>query len=297
MIKTKKSVTLCLVGVLLLSTVGCDPEKVVSEYFRKAGLTRLAGIRTDVEPGGLVIVGKEGAIYADNMLDYLETSPETEYPIVGGDGKQEIDAILKKFTSEKSMGAELAVKFLQGVFPAPIGLEAKLGLTNSVKIDLINAKLRRMKIPTVNKFLSTSDSLPFRKAVLESMASKQKAYLIYETWRSNKLKITSEQEKDVSTSIDVGQVKEILGEGKLKFYVKRLSKSELEISGEQYYVFAVRTGELLPIAGSERLKFDITGFVRSTDSGIKSGGEEDDKFTAPIDANNVVVPLLPRRPY
>jgi len=269
-----QSATVCL--LLLFSA--CDPEKVVNEYFGKAGLSRLAALRDDIEPGGLILVGKQGAIYADNMFDYVDQPPddEREYGIVPGDGTTDFNAVLRQYTGDRKMEAGLALNFLKTVLPAPIGLESKIVLTNRVSIDLVNAKVRKMKIPAIQRFLGREESKPFRKYVKEQQRD---AYLVYETWRTSKLKITAEAGKDVTSSLSVGELKPLLSDGKFNFTYKRTSKSELEISGDNFYVFAVRTAKLKPTPNSDSFAIEVTEFLYPKEWGIKGG---DLRYAAPI---------------
>jgi len=86
---------------LMFLVVACNPDDTVNSYFAKLGLNRLALARNDIEPGALILVGGQGAIYADNMFDYLETEPENEYGIWAGDKVSEYKALLRRYQGER----------------------------------------------------------------------------------------------------------------------------------------------------------------------------------------------------
>jgi hypothetical protein len=64
-----------------------------------------------------------------------------------------------------------------------------------------------------------------------------------------------------------------------KFSLSRKSSSELELSGDKFYIFAVRTGQLQAVGGG--LTFTPMNFVPPKDLGIKAAGG-DDSFSAPV---------------
>ncbi|MGZ5178540.1 MAG: hypothetical protein ACXWCW_30810, partial [Burkholderiales bacterium] len=125
-----------------------------------------------------------------------------------------------------------------------IDLSSSLSLKANVNIDLINAKVKRMKIPAVQRFLGSNSSAPFRSAVGGFTGDgKTKAFLIYETYEANKLKITASNNTDITDSINVQEIK-VISSAEGKFSLKRTSTTEHELTGDKFYVFAVRTGEL-----------------------------------------------------
>jgi len=267
--------------IVALASAGCDPNVVINKYFAKMGLNRLAVVRDDVKPGGLVLSNSKGAVYADNMLDYVTDDPgKVQLAITAGNQLSNYNAAVGSYKDDRSIDASAALNFLQTLLP--VDLKSSLSLKTSVSIDLIDAKVTRMKVPSVQQFLGSSASDPFRKAVASFTADgKTKAYIIFETWETNKLKITSSSGTDITDSVDVSKVK-IISSAQGKFSLSRKSSSELELSGDKFYVFAVRTGQLQSANGG--LTFTPMNFVPPKDLGIKAAGG-DDSFSAPVNAD------------
>jgi len=160
---------------------------------------------------------------------------------------------------------------------------AEFDLTGRVNIEMVNAKVRRMKVPTVQKFLGRKESRPFRQAVLRFLNQNDgvRAYLVYEVYRTNKLKIVTEEGKEISPSLKIGVVHPLVSDHEVSFSFKRTALSEVEISGDGYYAFAVRTAKLISEPGKGILKIEPTGFLKPKEWGIKSAGT-DDAYSAPL---------------
>jgi hypothetical protein len=160
----------------------------------------------------------------------------------------------------------------------PLSLEGKLKLTDKVTIGLTNAKVRRMKIPTIQRFLNREESVQFRQFVAEQLRGRNaKVFVVYESFRTNKLKLTAEGGKDITTSVDIGQAVSVVSQAKGKFQYKRTTKSEIEITGDHYYAFAIRTGRLQPTADGG-MQFVPGDFKFSG----RLGGTDEEKYTQPI---------------
>jgi len=69
--KNLRPATLISVMIVLAIATACDPSKGLNQAFAKLGLTRLATVRNDVVPGALIVKGKNDAIFADNITDYV----------------------------------------------------------------------------------------------------------------------------------------------------------------------------------------------------------------------------------
>jgi hypothetical protein len=285
--KNNRIVTLVVLLILVLTPIGCDPNVVINKYFAKMGLNRLAVVRDDVKPGGLVLSNSKGSLYADNMLDYVSEEPgKVQVSLTAGDQFSNYQAVIGSYKDDRSIEASAALNFLQTFLP--IDLSSSLSFKTSVSIDLINARVTRMKVPSVQQFLGLSAAEPFRKAVATFTADgKTKAYIIFETWETNKLKITSSNGTDITDSVDVSKVK-IISSAQGKFSLSRKSSSELELSGDKFYVFAVRTGQLQSANGS--LTFTPMNFVPPKDLGIKGAGG-DESFSAPVNTDYAPVTL------
>lgn len=279
---------LCLIAL----NTACNPEDTVNDYFEKLGLNRLAILRNDVQPGALILVGKQGPIYADNMFDRLEGESGNEYGINVSNKISEYQAILKSYQGTTDIDGELAVKFIKGLLQ--VKPEFKLELSNKVSIEMVNAKVRRMKIPTIQKFLGRNESRSFRREILEYLKNDVRPYLVYEVYRTNKLKIVAEGGTDISPDLTVGAVHPLISEGEVSFSYKKTSTSQIEIIGEGYYSFAVRTAQLVPGPSTGSLKLNPTGFIKPEEWGIKSAGT-DDRYSAAILGNFKAITLMSRR--
>jgi hypothetical protein len=284
--KRNKAVMLFVVLVVAVLD-GCDPNVVINKYFAKMGLNRLAVVRDDIKPGGLVLSNNKGSLYADNMLDYVTEEPgKVQISLTSGDQLSNYQAVIASYKDDRSIDASAALSFLQTFLP--VDLKSSLSLKTNVSIDLINAKVTRMKIPSVQQFLNSDASQPFRSAVTKFTADgKTKAYLVFETWETNKLKITSSNGTDITDSVEVSKVK-IISSAEGKFSLSRKSSSELELTGDRFYVFAVRTGQLQSANGG--YTFAPMNFVLPKDLGIKAAGG-DESFSAPINADYGAVAL------
>jgi hypothetical protein len=284
---SKRFAMLAILVTLILASAGCDPNVVINKYFAKMGLNRLAVVRDDVKPGGLVLSNSKGSIYADNMLDYVTEEPgKVQLAVTAGDQLSNFNAVVASYKDDRSIDASAALNFLQTIIP--VDLKSSLSLKTSVSIDLIDAKVTRMKVPAIQQFLGSSASEPFRKAVASFTADgKTKAYIIFETWETNKLKITSSNGTDITDSVDVSQVK-IISSAQGKFSLSRKSSSELDLSGDKFYVFAVRTGQLQSANGG--LTFAPMNFAPPKDLGIKGAGG-DESFSASVNADYAPVTL------
>ena len=160
-----------LLNVLLsacsLMLISCDPEDEINGYFAQMGLTRLAVLRTDVQPGTLILTRGSEAFLGDHILDYVdrEADPDHNYGTFGGLAKNEVEAVLRRFHSQTQLSAKTALEFLVSVFRLTPGVD--VGLTGTVTIDMPDAKVRKMKVASLEKFLTRKDSHLFRTKVQE----------------------------------------------------------------------------------------------------------------------------------
>ncbi|MCZ6802070.1 MAG: hypothetical protein O7F12_16435 [Nitrospirae bacterium] len=263
------------------SLVGCDPEDQINQYFAYLGLTRLAVPRTDIDPGTLIVTKGKEAFFADHMLDYVDqdSGAKQDYGIFGGDKIKEYQAMLRQYQGNTALSAQTALQFVQGVFQLSPGVE--LGLTGQVRIEMVDAKFRKMKVSAIQKFLNRKESRGFRKAVHQHLKQGHQAFVAFEVYRTKSLKIVSEAGQELAPSLKVGTLSPlpIKGEGSLSY--KKTSKNEVVLSRNRYYAFAVRTARLIQGRGKLGLTIDRTGFAKPADWGIKSAGT-DDQYSAPL---------------
>lgn len=286
----RKSVLKLAMLVMMVMVWGCDPEKVLNEYFAKMGLTRLAVLRDDIEPGGLVLVSDGKAHYADNMLDYVPNDAAQDFSIAAKGGQDEYNAILRSQKSDRTIEPNVAISFMQKVLPVSLGSDFKL--SDKVNIDLIDAKVKRLKIPTVSRFLASNSSGEFRNALWDFAGEKKgiESYLIYETWRAKKLKISTESDHSITPSLKVGEVKSLISSIDAKFTLTRTDNSSLEIDGDHYYVFAVRTAQLARGANRAAVSLKVTNFSTPADWGIMAAGTDEKYSISPT--GSFETPLL-----
>lgn len=268
-----------LVG-LSLTLLGCDPEDLINGYFKQMGLTRLAVLQTDIQPGTVILMKGSEAFLGDHILDYVDQpiDPSREYGAFGGSAKDEVDAILRKFSGNTALSGKAAMSFLTSVFRLTPSLD--LGLTGTVSIALPDAKVRKMKVADLEKFLSRNESLTFQKKVQEWKQQGLSPYVAYEVYRAKSLKILSEEGKDVAPSLKVNTITPLPIEGSASVAYKKTASNELLVAGNRYYAFAVRTAKL-SVDAENTVTVDRTDFVKPEEWGIKSAGT-DDQYAAPL---------------
>lgn len=272
--------SLLLLVFLSFTLLACDPEDLINDYFRQMGLTRLAVIQTDVQPGTLILMRGKEAFLGDHILDYVDqhVDPSHDYGTFGGSAKDDVDAVLRKFAEKTALSGKVAMSFLVNVFRLTPSVD--LGLTGTVSIALPDAKVRKMKVANLEKFLSRSDSLTFQKKVREWTQQGVTPYVAYEVYRAKSLQILSAEGTDVASSVKADTVTPLPIEGNLTVAYKKTASNELLVTGTRYYAFAVRTAKLT-VDSEQTVTVDRTEFVKPKEWGIKSAGT-DDQYAAPL---------------
>jgi hypothetical protein len=265
---------------LSLTLLGCDPEDLINGYFKQMGLTRLAVLQTDVQPGTVILMKGSEAFLGDHVLDYVDQrlDPSHDYGTFGGSAKDEVDAILRKFSGNTALSGKAAMSFLTSLFRLSPSLD--LGLTGTVAIALPDARVRKMKVAHLEKFLSRNESLTFQKKVREWTQQGLTPYVAYEVYRAKSLTILSVEGKDVAPSLKANTITPLPIEGNVTVAYKKTASSELLVAGNRYYAFAVRTAKL-SVDAEHSVTVDRTDFVKPEEWGIKSAGT-DDQYTAPL---------------
>jgi hypothetical protein len=275
-------ISLCLISVLL-TVVGCDPEDLLNDYFSQMGLTRLAVLQSDVEPGTVILTKGDEAFLGDHILDFVDqrTDPAHEYGTFGGSAKDEVDVVLRKFSSKTQLTGKTAMSFVVNIFQLSPSLD--LGLTGTVSVTLPDAKVRKMKVASLEKFLTRSESAMFQRKVREWDKKGLTAFIAYEVYRAKSLKVLSAEETDVAPSLKANSVTPLPIGGTANVAYKKLASNELIIAGNRYYAFAVRTAKLI-VRPNQPVEIDRTAFVKPQEWGIKSAGT-DDEYAAPLMKN------------
>jgi len=271
-----------LVG-LSLTLLGCDPEDLINGYFKQMGLTRLAVLQADVQPGTIILMKGSEAFLGDHVLDYVDQplDPSHDYGTFGGSVRDEVDAILRKFSGSTALSGKAAMSFLTSVFRLSPSLD--LGLTGTVSIALPDARVRKMKVADLEKFLSRNESLTFQKKVYEWNQQGLSPYVAYEVYRAKSLKISSAEGKDVAPSLKANTITPLPIESNISVVYKKTVSNELIVAGDRYYAFAVRTAKLI-VDTEQAVTVDRTDFVKPEKWGIKSAGT-DDQYAAPLAKN------------
>jgi hypothetical protein len=271
------AVLLCLSFTLL----ACDPEEVINDYFRKMGLTRLAVLQTDVQPGTVILMKGHEAFLGDHILDYVDEGidPSREYGTFGGSAKDDVDAVLRRFSDNTRLSGKMAMTFLISVFRLTPNLN--LGLSDSVTIDMVDAKVRKMKVASLEKFLTRNESLAFQQKVREWKQRGLDAYVAYEVYRAKSLKVRSEEGQDVAPSLKAGTITPLPIEGEVGVAYKKIASNELLLTGDRYYAFAVKTAKFKIERTDPTVVVERTEFVKPEEWGIKSAGT-DDQYAAPL---------------
>jgi hypothetical protein len=272
-------IPLCLVSMSVMM-VGCDPEDLINDYFAQMGLTRLAVLQTDVQPGTVILTKGREAFLGDHILDFVDqrADPAHDYGTFGGSAKDEVDAVLRKFSSTTELTGKIAMTFLVNIFLLSPSLD--LGLTDKVSVALPDAKVRKIKVASLEKFLTRNDSSMFQRKVREWTEQGLTPYIAYEVYRAKSLKVLSAEGTDVAPSLKANTITPLPLEGTGTVVYKKTASNELIVAGNRYYAFAVRTAKLS--AGSDQtVTIDRTEFVKPKEWGIKSAGT-DDEYAAPL---------------
>ncbi len=281
--------TLRLANAILLllvssSLLACNPEEAIQQYFAEKGLNPLAILRTDIQPGTLILVGKDGSAHRAGLLvDYLDEQDHdsANLPIDNCGTPQQCQGILSGYKEERSMDASIALTFFQSLFQ--LGPTVDLGLTGQVQIDQLDSTFEKIKIPDLQRFLGRRTSKPVVQEVLHAIADGDKAFVAYEVHRAKRLTISSAEGKNIAPSLEAKAVGNIPIEGKVGLTYKKESEETLAVESEQPYAFAVKTGELVPFPEDNPIgvRFKVTRLVTGE---VKAVGTDDD-YAAPLREN------------
>lgn len=250
--------------------LGCDPQKVVEDYFGGQGLNPLAVVRNDVSPGALILKQEHNTVFAESIWDYStgQKPTVTSRELTSA----ELDAVIKKYEQDREVSGSSAANFLRSVLPTKITTD--LGLTGKVKLDVPGVKTSRLKPIDIQNYL-TKGSSGLRNFIATQQGVSE-PYVVYETYYADTLSISAETGTDVSTKVEVSSEFRPLSSGDHSFSYRRTSKETILIKGDKPYVFAVRAGKLVIRNGVYALEF--TNFV--TGQGKATGGDE--QYSAPI---------------
>ncbi len=271
-----------LLVVLASSLIGCNPEEAIQQYFADKGLNPLAILRTDIQPGTLILVDKDGSAHrAGQLTDYLAEKDRTSttLPIDNCGSPQHCQGILNGYTEERSMTASIALSFFQSLFQ--VNPKIDLGMTGKVRIDQLDSSFEKIKIADLKRFLGRRTSKPVVQEILTAIADGEKAYVAYEVHRAKRLTISSAEGKNIAPSLEAKAVGTIPVGGKVGLTYKKKSEQILVVESQQPYAFAVKTGELLPFPKKNQIgvRFRVTRSIAAGE--VKAAGTDDD-YAAPL---------------
>ncbi|MGD9726892.1 MAG: hypothetical protein AB7V39_10900 [Nitrospiraceae bacterium] len=272
-----------LCTMLLISSslmlLACNAEEKINDYFGQMGLTRLAVLQTDVQPGSIILMKGAEAFLADHILDYvdLQADAQHDYGIFGGSAKDDVNAVLRRVVEAGQLSGTIAATFLASVFR--LGPSLNLSLADTVSIDIPDARVRKIKVASLERFLTREDSGAFQAKVHEWTDRGLIAYVVYEVYRAKSIKVSAAQGTDVAPSLKADAAPQPIG-GELAVTYKKVAANELVVAGNRYYAFAVRTAKL-EITKVGMVQVDRTDFVKPKEWGIKSAGT-DDQYAAPL---------------
>ncbi len=267
---------------LSLTLVSCDPEALVNSYFEQMGLTRLAVLRTDVQPGTIILMkGREGFVM-DSFLEYVDQdlNPSHTYDIVGGSAWQDIKAKLPKFSGQTKLSGNLAMQFLAGMFR--LGPQVNFGLAKHVTVAIPDMKVKKMTVASLENFLKHDESAPFEKKVRDWIQQGLTPYVAYEVFRAKTVTVSTKNGQDVAPSLTVGTLTPLPVEAEVGVSSKKVSATELVVAGYRYYAFAVKTARLRWGVKAKSVIVDSTDRAAPTGHGAKGERNSHDGYAAPL---------------
>jgi len=123
----------------------------------------------------------------------------------------------------------------------------------------MDCKIKRVAIPNVRAFLKDSANIGLAEGLKPYFDDKNDVFIAYEIWSSSKIDFSSDTGTDITTSVNVGEIKPISkAEGSLT--IKRTSKETLSISADQPYAFAVKLMKIERNAENGNLTARLTNF-------------------------------------
>jgi hypothetical protein len=213
-----------------------NAEEVADKVFKKKGLNRLRTINDSMRVGALILVKDGKAWYADNMLDYHDSNTSPTIATV------ESNSVISDFGTDSNMNASAAVDFLNSFLP--VDVSGKIQFTSAAKLNQIAAKTTRIKVPNLKAFLLSPMSKTFRDEMTSFVNDGYKVYLGYEVYQSNRIKLVSSTGSDISGGANIGEIKPLVEGVHPQFSWVKNSDLSLDVNGDNFYTFAVRTLKL-----------------------------------------------------
>jgi hypothetical protein len=273
----KAFLIVCVFAVAFIAT-GCpDADKRADAAFKKKGLSRIRTVRDGIDAGAVILVKNGKANYADNILDYATDGSTAKLAI------SENPSVISKFDTDTSMDASTALGFVSEFLP--IKAEGKIGLTGNVQIGQINAAVRRAKIPDLRKYLGTAAAADFKAQMMENIADGYSVFIAYEAYRAKSIKFKSKAGTDLAVGATIGKLN-VIDAANPKFGWKKVTSTELDVTGDTFYAFGLRTAKIEFTGGVPRIL--LSEFVPT---GTLSAGTESGYSWSPIGERNSFEPL------
>ncbi|GJL66800.1 MAG: hypothetical protein NPIRA05_17710 [Nitrospirales bacterium] len=170
----------CMLLLLLLVTslTGCNPEEAIQQYFAEKGLNPLAILRTDVEPGTLILVGKTGeARLVDQLTSFLPTDTRSpaHLPIQNCGTEEGCLGILSGYQENRTTTASAAVSFFHSLFLVQPALD--LELSEQLSIEQLDSRYKKIGIGDLEVFLRTLAAKPVYRRIRDSLNDAEQAFV------------------------------------------------------------------------------------------------------------------------
>ncbi|WP_447971770.1 hypothetical protein [Nitrospira sp. M1] len=278
---------LVLFFFLGIGLVACDPEETVQQYFTKKGLNGLAILRTDVEPGTLILVGKSGeARLVDRLLNFLPPDKRNpaHLPIHNCGTLQGCPGILSGHQAHSTTTASAALSFFHSLFRVQPAVDFEL--TEQVSVQQLDSRYEKIGIGDLEAFLRTREAKPIYQRILDSLNDGEQAFVAYEVHSATRLHIAAASGHDIAPSLEVETIKHIPLGGKAGLNVTKTSKETLSVSSDQAYIFAVKTAEFVKGDVRGTIKLKVTQPIPITAGDIKGPST-----STPSDLNAYAAPI------
>ncbi|GJL51731.1 MAG: hypothetical protein NPIRA01_29580 [Nitrospirales bacterium] len=284
---SSRGIQCCILAFFMTSMVGCNPEEAIQQYFAEQGLNPIAILRTDVEPGTLILVRKTGeARLVDQLTNFMPTDTRSpaHLPIQNCGTEQGCPGILRGHQESRTTTASAAVSFFHSLFRVQPALE--LELSEQMSIQQLDSRYKKIGIGDLELFLRTRAAKPVYRRILDSLNDGEQAFVAYEVHSATQLHIAAANGHDIAPSLKVDTIEQIPIGGKAGLQLMKTSKETLSVASDQAYVFAVKTAEIVKGDVRGTIKLKVTQPLPISAGDIKgppaTTSTNDDSYASPI---------------
>ena len=270
----KRSVFLAVAALAYCFSTACDPADGIQKYFSDQLLHQVGSPTENSIRLGQVFVYYKGkpSDALGNMFDNYGQTGWLDSADVTEDDNTVMPSLAKNTVFEPSVGIDV----FKGLFKVNVLGDVKIDSTFT--ISSILASKRVMPGPVVDRYLDSRDSEDFRRYVANRVHKYKKNACVtvaYKVLRTNKMSITAQGGRDISSSLKFDGPAVAVGAG---FKVRKTRQSTLEIDGDISYVFAVGVLQLVPEKNHPqlyRVSYKELGLRSRDDAGATSvtGGD------------------------